>query len=108
MPINISSNRLGISSNRLGEEPQETHGPQEPLRARAYSYRSASIGLRMAARYAGYSPNISPVPTAVENPTPTQNIETLAGRNGATVRIIIAIAPPATTPKIPPTAVRTI
>src|SRR5207244_1547650 len=73
-----------------------------------YSYRRASIGLRIAARYAGYRPKIKPVPTEVLNPTATQNIETLAGREGATVRMTKAMAPPVRMPRMPPTAVKTI
>src|SRR5438132_8971648 len=72
-----------------------------------YSYRRASIGLRIAARYAGYRPKTKPVPTDVLKPIATQNIDTLAGRKGAMVRMTTAIAPPARMPRMPPTAVKT-
>src|SRR5262245_33367433 len=70
---------IPIRTQPLQSRFQFIHGPR-------HSYRSASMGLRTAALYAGYIPKIKPVPTAVPKPTATQNMDTSAGKNETSVR----------------------
>ena len=66
-----------------------------------HSYRSASIGLSWAARFAGKMPKN--IPTAAENPIPKIIVQTgAAACNGETTETVLAIPSPKAVPIIPP------
>src|SRR5687768_729432 len=65
--------------------------------ARAYSCLSASIGLRRAARSAGYVPKISPTPNAAIAITRIVDGEKPGVTEAAVIRFIIVVATAAAT-----------
>jgi hypothetical protein len=73
-----------------------------------YSDLKASIGLRLAALYAGNSPKVTPTPKEIPKEISIQGIEYTSGTslNPPMIKCIMDI--PTATPRIPPNPVRII